>query len=407
VHIGLCSPQWPPAGAANGIVSYVSVVRDCLLSQGHQVSIIAGGRLFDAQDNDQLLVPQAPGKPPAEPWHARIAKRFRVNEGALPAVGRSVAEQVRAARKLVPLDLVEMEESFGWCDTVRRKAGIPVVARLHGPAALSPALERTGRERRADRQRIAAEGRALQAAQSLTSPTRAVMGAACDRYGIRPRGLRAVIPNPVLLAPAALRWRPETCDPYHVLMVGRFDRSKGADTMLQAFDHLLDRQPKARLTLVGPDAGIKLEPGRTADFAAYAATNLSARTRARITFTGTLPPAEIARLRRSAFVSVVASRSESYCYALVEGLAAGCPTISTAWNGSDEIIVDGATGILTPVGDPKALASKIDWLMTERATACRLAEAGFERCRNFFSAEAVGAQLVDHYEATLEAVRPA
>jgi glycosyltransferase involved in cell wall biosynthesis len=124
-----------------------------------------------------------------------------------------------------------------------------------------------------------------------------------------------------------------------------------------------------------------------------------------VTFTGTLPPARIAELRRSAYVSVVTSRRENFPYALIEGLAAGCPTVSTAWEGSDEIVADGVSGMLVPVGEAEALALRLAWLMNNPEQACRIAENGYRRCHSMFSAQAVGAQLVRHYEATLEAAR--
>jgi glycosyltransferase involved in cell wall biosynthesis len=405
VHIGLCSPQWPAAGAANGIVSYVSVVRDYLLSQGHNVSIIAGGRLFDQEGRDHPLSSTQAGSRPGRAWLNRVVRQLANRNGALPAVGWDVAEQIRTARKLVPLDLIEMEESFGWCDVVRRRSGVPVVVRLHGPSVLSPPRQRTRNEQVQYRQRIAAEARGMLSAPSITSPSQALMGAICERYSMPRRGLRSVIPNPVRLVLPAGRWRLDDCDRNHILMVGRFDRWKGADTMLDAFERLLAWRPQARLTLVGPDSGIDIAPGQTLGFQAYASTRLAPLTRARVTFTGTLPPARIAELRRSAYVSVVTSRRENFPYALIEGLAAGCPTVSTAWEGSDEIVADGVSGMLVPVGEAEALALRLAWLMNNPEQACRIAENGYRRCHSMFSAQAVGAQLVRHYEATLEAAR--
>jgi len=380
-------------------------VRDYLLAEGHGVSIIAGGRLFDERGGSHPLSVAQPDQAPPKAWLNRIARKLADRNGALPAVGWSVAAQIRTARQFVPLDLVEMEESFGWCDVVRRRSGVPVVARLHGPSVLRPPRPRTRSEQVQHRQRISAEARAMCAAPSMTSPSRAVMSAICERYPMPPGGLRSIIPNPVALVPQASRWRLEQCDPNHILMVGRFDRWKGADTMLEAFERLLEWRPGARLTLVGPDSGMDVAPGQALNFQAYAATCLAPATRSRVTFTGTLPPERIAALRRSAYVNVMASRCENFPYALVEGLAAGCPTISTAWDGSDEIIEDGVSGFRVPVGDAEALALRLNWLMDDPQRACAIAQGGYRRCHEMFSARAVGAQLVRHYEATLEAAR--
>lgn len=401
MHIGLCSPDWPPARAANGIVSYVSAVREYFLSQGHQVSIISQGRLFGGDDREIPIGPANEGGGPFDALSRRIGRRIDHWRGGLPGVGRMVAAQIVAAQRIAPIDVIEMEESFGWCDMVQRATGRAVVTRLHGPHFLKPDRPRTPRERRSDRQRCRAEGRAVRSARSLTAPTRAIMDATCAQYNRAPNGLNAVIPNPISLSQERERWSLEACDRDHILMVGRFDYWKGADTMLAAFEQLIERRPSARLTLVGPDMGIETAPGHCIGFEEFARANLSPGARERVTFTGMLRPDQIAQLRRDAYVTVVASRCENFPYALLEGFAAGCPMISTAWVGSEEIIEDGETGLLTPVGNPEVLARHLDWLLAHPDAASRIARNGLLRCRDSFSVEAVGSQLLNCYRATL------
>lgn len=403
MHIGLCSPHWPPSAAANGIVSYVSAIRDFLLAQGHGVSVIADGCLFDADGRVHSVSPQ--GGRSLDAWLTRIARRADLWRGDLPGLGRSVAAQVRAAKRIAPLDMVEIEESFGWGGIVQRSTGVPVVTRLHGPYFLKPALPRSPAEKRRDDQRCEAEGAALRRARSLTAPTRTILDATCHHYGMAPGGLAAVIPNPIPIPSDAHRWKPDACDPNHILMIGRFDYPKGADTMLDAFARLLATRPDARLTLVGPDLGIESAPSRRLNFEDYARAHLPESARARVTFTGRLPPDRIMRLRQDAYATVLASRLENFPYALLEGLAQGCPMISTAWAGSEEILVDGVSGLLTPVGDAEALAARLEWLMADPDRARRIAANGFRWCRERFSIEAVGPGMLRHYEATIRAGR--
>lgn len=401
MHIGLCSPQWPPSGAANGIVSYVAAIRAHFLARGHQVSVISRDRLYHGDDRETVVTP--PAIPTLAVLRQRVASRADAWRGDLPAIGRQVARQIAAASAQGGIDILEMEESFGWSAAVQGDVPVPVVTRLHGPHFLKPARTDTWRERWSDRQRVAAEGRAIRSAQVLTAPTRAMMSATCTRYGVAASGDgRIVIPNPIAMPPPERCWRAATCEPGHILMVGRFDYWKGADTMLAAFTQLVATHPQARLTLVGPDFGIETAPGQLVHYADYARHHLSDQARARITFTGPLGQAEIADLRHRAAVTVLASRCENLPYALLEAIAAGCPIVSTDWPGSEEIVIDGVTGLHTPVGNAETMAHRIARLLDAPDFAAVLGANARDHCRAHFALEVIGDRLLQHYRHTLE-----
>jgi glycosyltransferase involved in cell wall biosynthesis len=65
-------------------------------------------------------------------------------------------------------------------------------------------------------------------------------------------------------------------------------------------------------------------------------------------------------------------------------------------------MIDGQTGLLTPVGGPRQLAERLDWMMGHADETCRMAAAGQRRCRQNFAVETVGDQVLDLYRATLE-----
>jgi glycosyltransferase involved in cell wall biosynthesis len=329
VHIGLCSPSWPPGVEANGVVTYVSAIREHFVARGHRVSIFSQGRLIGSGGEERECGLVERERNPMAQLVQRVRRRVDGSRGHLPEIGRQIAAQVQVTQRADPLDILEMEESCGWPEIVQRMTGVPVVTRLHGPHFLKPGPRRSRGEQRSIRERCRAEGRAVRSARALTAPTRATLAVTCAEYGRAAGGISAVIANPVPAALPGQRWRLSRCDPDHILMVGRFDHVKGADTMLMAFEQLLERRPSARLTLVGPDIGFELTPGHTMGFEAYARACLAPQTRERVTFTGHLSPDRIAELRLTARVTVVASRWENFPYALVEGLAAGSPMIST------------------------------------------------------------------------------
>jgi glycosyltransferase involved in cell wall biosynthesis len=401
VHVALYSPNWPPAGVANGIVSYVSTVREYLIAKGHRVTILSEGRRYLSDGSDMPLPAHLEALGGLHRLQHRISRRLDAYHGGLPGLGNQLAAEIGAAHCVDPIDVLEMEESFGWSHTVQRVTGIPVVTRLHGPHFLKPPKPRTTRDKLSDLQRCRTEGRAVRSSHTLTAPTRAMMRITCENYRRRVQEHDAIIPNPILLPPDNERWRLQTCDRNRILMIGRFDYWKGADTMLLAFEQLLREHPDARLTLVGPLIGIETGPGKLAAFEEYARANLSPDTARRVELTGTLTPPEIAELRRQAFVTVLASRVENFPYALLEGLAFGSPMISTDWPGCDEIIRHGESGFLTPIGDPDALAQRLAWMLDHPEAAARAGENGLHHCASNFSVETVGNRLIECYRTTI------
>lgn len=393
MHIAYCSPSWPPEGAANGIVTYVSAMRDFLLSAGHDVSVLAGGTLHRS-DGSCLTVAEPADAAPA--WQ-RIARRIDNGLGHHPLTARRLARQLRSARALAGVDLVEMEESFGWSLEAQRRAGVPVVTRLHGPHFMKPGQDRPGRSLD-DRLRAHAEGRAIRGAQALTSPTSRVLAATRQRYG-RVAEHAEVIPNPV--RGSARTWRPDHCEPGLILFVGRFDALKGADTVLAAFAALAALRTDAHLVVVGPDAGIPDGSGGMRRFAEYVEAELCEAVRVRIAFTGLLAPDQIQALRARAAVAVVASRCETFGYAALEAMAIGTPVVSTDWDGSGEIIRDGVTGWRTPLGDAAALSERLDWVLDHPDDVAKVAAAGQNQCRSAYSIEVVGPQMERFYSAML------
>ena len=69
---------------------------------------------------------------------------------------------------------------------------------------------------------------------------------------------------------------------------------------------------------------------------------------------------------------VSAARSEPFGLAIVEAMAAGLPIVAASSEGALEIIEDGFSGKLVPVGDPEAMAAAINDLIDDPLERSRL-----------------------------------
>jgi len=88
-------------------------------------------------------------------------------------------------------------------------------------------------------------------------------------------------------------------------------------------------------------------------------------------------------------LAVYASEAEGLCTALVQAQGAGLPAVVTRAGGMPEVVDEGRTGFVAPVGDTGAFAEKIARLAADPEMRRTLGSAGAQRARQMFSAEAM------------------
>jgi glycosyltransferase involved in cell wall biosynthesis len=136
------------------------------------------------------------------------------------------------------------------------------------------------------------------------------------------------------------------------LYVGRLDREKGLDTLLEAF-----RDVPGRLVLVGE--GSELE-------------RLRASADERVRFAGPKPRDELVAEYAAADVFVLPSRSEPWGMVLNEAATAGLPLVSTEETGAaHDLIEDGVNGYRVRAGDVSALRDALQRLASDQAFRVR------------------------------------
>jgi glycosyltransferase involved in cell wall biosynthesis len=393
MHVALFSPSWPVAIHPNGIVTYVGWMTDELRSRGHRVSIFTG-RLHAADQDAYEVVPSRTRRTGAWVRSKLLRSYFPVFE-----FGRSIADAVRKVDGVHKVDVLEIEESFGWSRAVERGTGVPTVVKLHGPAFMSLVEEELNSP--FAEMKIAKEGAALRAARVVTSPSRTTLARTVERYGLAPRIARHVV-NPLALPASAPIWSLDGCDRGSLLFVGRFDKRKGGDIMLLAFAQLLKQNPELTLTFVGPDQGIYDADGRKAHFEEWRRAHFPGAASDRVVFRGSLPPDQIYALRARSFITVIASRWENQSYTALEAMLQGCPVVSSDAGGQSESIEDGVSGLLAKAGDADDLSRRIKSLLDDPRRAQMLGQAARRYVQMHHSAPTVVSQTLQVYESAIE-----
>jgi glycosyltransferase involved in cell wall biosynthesis len=83
-------------------------------------------------------------------------------------------------------------------------------------------------------------------------------------------------------------------------------------------------------------------------------------------------------------------------------MAAGKPVVATNGGGVPEIVRDGETGYLVPMGDADAMAQAMTRLLENPALAARMGEQGRLRVRDHFTIQATARRVEKLYEDVLK-----
>lgn len=96
------------------------------------------------------------------------------------------------------------------------------------------------------------------------------------------------------------------------------------------------------------------------------------------------------------------SEKESFGLAALEAMACGVPVVASTAGGLPEVIEDGTTGFLVPVGDAATMAARALTVLNNPALHQRVAAAGVARVRQSFCATRIVSQYEEYYAEVLE-----
>jgi len=174
-----------------------------------------------------------------------------------------------------------------------------------------------------------------------------------------------------------------------IATVGRIERQKSLGTFLDAAAVVLAERPEARFKIVG-DGTLR----------AYWTEESRRRGLSHaVSFPGTTD--DVPGLFAGLDQFWLTSDWEGTPNVVLEAMAAGLPVIATRVGGTPEVIDHGRTGILTEVGDARAIAAASLGLARDAAKARAMGRAGRESATERFSLDAMVLSTMAVYEAAL------
>jgi glycosyltransferase involved in cell wall biosynthesis len=197
-------------------------------------------------------------------------------------------------------------------------------------------------------------------------------------------GLKAMaVPNLVDLSQFHFRERNPLRP--HLVCTRGFHRYYCVDVVVRAFAEVRRAYPEARLDLVG---GGPLEPEIRALVADLKLNGVN--------FTGVASRAEIGKYYDAADIFINASRVDNMPVSIIEAFGSGTPVVTTAPESIPYFVENEQTGLLSAVGDERALATNVIRLLRDPMLSVRLAQSAYQESKKY-TWDAVRGQWVAIY----------
>ncbi len=208
-------------------------------------------------------------------------------------------------------------------------------------------------------------------------------------------GTKVPIRNPVLIPNSVDTdyFRPtetRSTDMQTVVCTARLTYQKGLDVLLRAWLRVHSEQPEARLLIagIGPleaeltEMAQKLRLGESVEFAGL--------------------QRDVVGFLHRGTIATLPSRWEGMPNAVLEAMACGLPCVATRVSGSEDIIVDGVSGLLVEPEDSDALAEALLSLLRDPARASALGSAARVRIEQKYGLGPITDAYVDLYHRMLD-----
>jgi glycosyltransferase involved in cell wall biosynthesis len=179
----------------------------------------------------------------------------------------------------------------------------------------------------------------------------------------------------------------------HLVCTRGFSRYYSVDVVVKAFVEVKKDFPEATLDLVGKG------PLEGEIRKLVAELNLTA-----VNFTGVAAHHEIGRYYDQADIFINASWLDNMPLSVIEAFASGTPVVTTSPECMPYLVQHERTGLLSPVGDEKALAVNVVRLLRDADLAKRLAKNAQEESKKY-TWEAVREQWLNTYRELVSTSR--
>ena len=356
-----------------GVVNHISALEQYFTKMGHQVKVIAPASKAVPNFGDRFIPIGKPRPIPVSGSIARITISLRL---------ASRIKEVLAEEKF---DIIHLHEPFMpmLCSAVLRFSDTANIGTFHACHG-SPGYK-FGRP--ISTMMLKRRRRKLTGKIAVSKP-------AMDFAHEHIPGYYNIIPNGINVEHFSPEVSPvdKFCDgKLNILFVGRLEKRKGLNYLLEAYKQVKQKIPNSRLIVIGPGTRLLKKYER---FVRHSGLQ-------DVVFVGYVSYDELPRYYKTAdiFCSPATGR-ESFGIVLLEAMALGKPVVASNIEGYANVITHGVDGLLVPPKDTRMLAQTLISLMADESLRQQMGARGILKAKEY-SWEYIAQRVLSYYMRVL------
>ena len=270
---------------------------------------------------------------------------------------------------------------------------IPLVIRFHGSDAYFCKLD----NRKQKIKNYWFEKLALTSAKAYIAPTSYAGKETAKIFGLDTNKIKTIYHG--LQIENFLNENPEKFNLNTILYIGTIIRKKGVLELAQIFNRVIEKNPEARLTLIGSDS----PDLRTVSNSTYKLVEglFSEQAKKQVDYLGQVPYSEVIEHIKNAHVCALPSFAETFGMVTIESMALQKPVVNTNIGWAKELIEDGVDGYLVHPFNIDLYSEKILELMDNVDLSIKMGKAARLTVEKTFDIENNAQINIDFYNSLI------
>lgn len=377
MHIAFITPEYPhpKASQAAGIGTSVKNLVSALIQKGERVTVFVYHQKKSKIIEDSGLT-----------IHLIASKKHKILSWYF--YRKQLQNYINKVVLKVDIDVIEAPDWTGITAFMRLKA--PLVIRFHGSDAYFCKLE--GRKQKF--KNFIFEKQALKSASFYIAPTTFAGTETANIFGLNQKKIKTIY-NGVQLN-QFINATPSIFQPKTLLYVGTIIRKKGVFELAEIFNKLVEKEPDAKLVLIGSDSQ-DIKTGNASTYGLIKSI-FTYKAKANVSYLGKIAYEEVQQHIKKAHVCAFPSFAETFGMVTIESMALQKPVVNTNLGWSQELIDDGINGFLVHPSDIETYSDTILSLFENEALCLQIGKAAREKVEESFDISIIATKSLDYYK---------